>query len=323
LVETGKLQKELNLLRDNEMAEEASRFYAQHKRNVSFTAAMSQFQLNQIDGIPTWYNIAVIKDIEQALFTVDGNTNKAKPYDGATFVNPFVVYLENKSLNEARAGIDKKQFVHFYDELTGSGGIIKTAGFGVTNDRMRNSLFYRDLMYNMTSRKWKYPNGNPYKADITKDYKGNDIDYGTFYFKRGNKYFEAYIQSEQVAKTDEFGNAITNERGEVVMDVIYKRYLTEITKDGNIIEEITTPEIFTDIDNNYALWELFGGMNSHEFNGSTLEPSETSIIKVVEAMNKHGYVKPGWSSSDITAEYIEQPLKNSDIHYMPTEGAVK
>jgi hypothetical protein len=60
----------------------------------------------------------------------------------------------------------------------------------------------------MTSRKWKDHNGNAYKADITKDYKGNDIDYGTFYFKRGNKYFEAYIQSEQVAKKDEFGNDI-------------------------------------------------------------------------------------------------------------------
>ena len=75
-----------------------------------------------------WYNIAIIKDINQGLFTIDGNTNEAKPYDGATFVNPIIMYLENNSLNEARAGIDKKQFVHFYDEMTGSGGIIKTAG---------------------------------------------------------------------------------------------------------------------------------------------------------------------------------------------------
>jgi hypothetical protein len=93
--------------------------------------------------------------IKEGLFTIDGNTDKAKPYDGATFVNPIIMYLENNSLNEARAGIDKKQFVHFYDELTGSGGIIKTAGFAITNDRMRNSVFYRHMMHNMTNKVWK------------------------------------------------------------------------------------------------------------------------------------------------------------------------
>jgi hypothetical protein len=34
------MRKILNKLTDNEMEEEASRFYAQHKRNVSFTASM-------------------------------------------------------------------------------------------------------------------------------------------------------------------------------------------------------------------------------------------------------------------------------------------
>jgi len=34
------MKKILNKLTDNEMEEEASRFYAQHKRNVSFTASM-------------------------------------------------------------------------------------------------------------------------------------------------------------------------------------------------------------------------------------------------------------------------------------------
>jgi hypothetical protein len=193
----GSFNKELNQLFDNEMAEEASRFYAQHKRNVSFTAAMDQFQLNQIDGIPTWYNIAIIDDIKEDLFTIDGQTNDAKPFDGATFVNPFIVYLENNSLNEARAGIDKKQFVHYYDELTGSGGIIKTAGFGLTNDRMRNSVFYRNMMKNMTNNVWKNYKGEDYVADITKNYKGESIDYGTFYFKKGKKYYKATIAKNE------------------------------------------------------------------------------------------------------------------------------
>ena len=61
-----------------------------------------------------------------------------KPYDGATFANPFIVLLENNSLDDA-VGIDKKPFVHFYNVATASGGIIKTASFGLTNDRIRNS----------------------------------------------------------------------------------------------------------------------------------------------------------------------------------------
>lgn len=287
------------------LAEEASRFYAQHKRNVSFTAAMDQFQLNQIDGIPLWYNIAVIDDIKEGLFTIDGNTDSAKPYDGATYVNPITMYLENNSLNEARAGIDKKQFVHFYDELTGSGGIIKTAGFALTNDRMRNSLFYRNMMYNMTNRVWKDYQGNDYVADITKNFKNQDVEYGTFYFKQGNKYFSATIR-----KAD--GNNS------------YYRDVVEITQDGNIVADgIQETQAFVNVDTNYKLWVMFGGMHSQEFNGGMLQPSETSLQMVVKAVINTGKLKPTYVGGDITAEHIDQPLKNADIHYMPTIGAVK
>lgn len=291
------------------LAEEASRFYAQHKRNVSFTAAMDQFQLNQIDGIPLWYNIAIIDDIKEDLFTIDGNTNDAKPYDGATYVNPIIMYLENNSLNEARAGIDKKQFVHYYDEMTGSGGIIKTAGFAVTNDRMRNSIFYRNMMKNMTNKVWKDAQGNDYIADITKNYKGQDVNYGEFYFKQGNKYYRASITKGEQPNQ-------------------YIRHLTEVSKDGSDIETLPD-ETWDKVNTNYRLWEMFGGMHSQTMNGGLLEPSEDSLQNVVKAVINTGTVKPsglnidGTIKPDITAEHIDQPLKNADIHYMPTIGAVK
>ena len=303
LVENGSLQAELDLLLDNEMAEEASRFYAQHKRNVSFTASMMQFQLNQVEGIPLWYNIAIIDDIKEDLFTIDGQTNDAKPYDGATFVNPFIVYLENNSLNEARAGIDKKQFVHYYDELTGTGGIIKTAGFAVTNDRMRNSLFYRDMMRNMTDKVWKDASGNDYEADITVNYKGDSVKYGEFYFKKGNKYYKATIQKGEAPNS-------------------YIRNLTEIARDGKVIQ-VLEPELLTDINSNYKVWQMFGGMHSQEFNKGILQPSESSIQNTVKAIINTGKIKPSYQGGDITAEHLDQPLKNADIHYMPTIGAVK
>lgn len=307
------------------LAEEASRFYAQHKRNVSFTASMDQFQLNQKDGIPSWYNIAIIDDIKEGLFTVDGNTDSSKPYDGATYVNPIIMYLENNSLNEARAGIDKKQFVHFYDEMTGTGGIIKTAGFALTNNRMREDIFYRDMMKNMTDRVWKDYLGNDYVANILEDYNGKSIDYGTFYFKKGNKYYSAIIEQATAKQFRALHPEIELDPSisdDAIIPNSYIRYETEIDQYGDILSE-PKPVLFKDVNTNYKLWELFGGMHSQEFNGNTLQPSETSLQNVVKAVVNVGKTKPGYQTSDITSEYIDQPLKNADIHYMPTIGAVK
>ena len=317
------------------LAEEASRFYAQHKRNVSFTAAMDQFQLNQIDGIPLWYNISIIDDIKEELFTIDGNTDSAKPYDGATYVNPIIMYLENNSLNEARAGIDKKQFVHYYDEMTGSGGIIKTAGFAVTNDRMRNSVFYRHMMHNMTNKVWKDYQGNDYVADITKNYKGEDVTYDKFYYKQGKKYYEASIQKATVGLIRQLNlttsSGIENDPSipdDADLPNGYIKLVTEVTQDGSAVSE-SQYTLEEDINTNYKLWQMFGGMHSQVMNGGQLEPSETSLQLVTKAVINTGKVKPkglnidGTIKTDITAEHIDQPLKNADIHYMPTIGAVK
>jgi hypothetical protein len=43
MLDSGKLYNVLAQLRENEMQEEAARFLAQHKRNVSYTAAMHEF----------------------------------------------------------------------------------------------------------------------------------------------------------------------------------------------------------------------------------------------------------------------------------------
>jgi len=130
-----------------------------------------------LNGIPEDYNIAIVDDIKDSQYNVVGDVDKVKPHDGAVFVNPFIVFLENNALGGALAGVNKKQFVHFYNEQTGTGGIIKCAGFGITNDLMRNSKFYRTMMWNMTNRIWRQKNGQPIDLDITKDYLGNPILY--------------------------------------------------------------------------------------------------------------------------------------------------
>lgn len=298
------LTKEMDKLLQNETEDEASRFAAQHKRNVSYTAAMHEFQLNQIDGVPSVYNMAIMSDLKSDVYTVQADVDKATNFDGATFVNPFIVIWENNSLNGDKAGINKKQFVHFYDRATGTGGIIKTAGFGLTNDKIRQFDFYRNMMYNMTSKQWKNADGSQHimrDGGILKDFEGNDIDYGDFYYRKGAKFYKRRIQSYDGNNT-------------------YSILEQEVDENGEAKGNENTIQI--QVNSNYDVWQMFGGMNSVDFLDGTLQGSEKSIEMTAHAANIYGTKKEGVIRAQ-TADDIIQPMKHSDIHYMPTIGAVK
>ena len=282
------------------LQQEAAHFQAQHKRNVSFTAAMHAFQLNLLNGIPECYNLAVIDDIHDMQGTIIGLDNDIKPFDGATFVNPFVVILENNSLGGARAGISKKQFVHFKNETTGTGGIIKTAGFGLTNDWIRNSPFLERMMRKMTDHIWMNEDESPFITDITRNWKGEKINYKKFFFKRNGKTY-------QITNIESLGNNT------------YRRTVQEVTSDGNPVGETIQGDSVV-IDSNYKLWNFFGGKNSMELKNGKLLPSNTSVENVVLAMNNIGTPK---NDNVQTQDDIWQALKMSDVHYLATAGAVK
>lgn len=296
----------------NVLEQEAAHFQAQHKRNVSFTAAMHEFQLNTLDGIPEYYNLAVIEDIHDYQGTITGLTSDIKPFDGATFVNPFVVILENNSLGGHKAGISKKQFVHFKNESTGTGGIIKTAGFGLTNDWIRNSPFLEKMMEKMTDNVWINKPENdtdpdtPFKTDITRDWNGNKIKYKKFFFKENGKFY-------QVTDIKSLGNNT------------YQRTIQEVTIDGNpIFDENGNLKVVQEepviINSNFKLWNFFGGKNSMELRNNKLTLSNTSVENVVIAMNNIGAII---NDNIQTQDDIWQALKMSDVHYLATAGAVK
>lgn len=282
------------------LQQEAAHFQAQHKRNVSFTAAMHAFQLNLLNGIPEYYNLAVIDDIHDTQGTIIGLDNDIKPFDGATFVNPFVVILENNSLGGARAGISKKQFVHFKNETTGTGGIIKTAGFGLTNDWIRNSPFLERMMRKMTDHIWLNEDSTPFVTDITKNWNGDKINYKKFFFKRNGKTY-------QITNIESLGNNT------------YRRTIQEVTSDGNPVGKALQGNRIV-IDSNYKLWNFFGGKDSMELKNGKLLPSNTSVENVVLAMNSIGTPR---NNNVQTQDDIWQALKMSDVHYLATAGAVK
>ena len=294
---------------DNVLEQEAAHFQAQHKRNVSFTAAMHAFQLNLLNGIPEQYNLAVIDDITDEQGTILGLNNGIKPFDGATFVNPFVVILENNSLGGARAGITKKQFVHFKNERTGTGGIIKTAGFGLTNDWIRNSPFLEKMMRKMTDHVWLNEDGSPAIVDLTRNYNGETIKYDDFYFKHDGRYFKI-------------------ERFESLGNNTYRRTISEVNLDGSTIKTLTSEELqalgieeVSEINTNYKLWNFFGGKNSMTMDGKFLKLSNTSVSNVVTAMNSIGTRRA--EGTIRTQDQLWQPLKQVDVHYLATAGAVK
>lgn len=305
MLDNGKLYNALAQLRENEIQEEAARFLAQHKRNVSYTAAMHEFQLGTITGIPTIYNMAIIDDYTAPVYTISGDAGNHAPLDGATFVNPFVVIWENNSLGDNKAGTDKKQFIHYYDEQTGTGGIVKTAGFGLTNDRIRRYQFYRDMMHNMTNRVWKNDDGSEHIAregGILTDFNGKNVEYGPIYFEQDGKYYMREIVSYA-------GNNS------------YNTILTEVDECGDVVSE-SKEELIKNVNSNYAIWQMFGGHNSMELVNKELKPSEKSIQLTARAANNYGWKKEGISKVK-TGNDIVQPMKMYDIHYMPTVGAIK
>lgn len=334
----------------NVLEEEANRWLASNKRNVCYTATIHKFLNKLLNGSPTTYNYAIFDDIDAALYNVMGELNVHTPLDGGMLVNSFLPDLENASLGGEAAGTDKKHFGTFYLEKYGAGGITKTAGFAATNERMRNSEAWRIVQYNMSHRKWvkEFENANgdipETELDITKDYDGNDInwpDKKIFYYRELKDGTIKFYRLSSIEKTNNINE--------------YKIYEVPVDESGGDIGQPELREI-TVIDNNWDLFtKVFGGYRSLgrevsstgvENPNSRLTYSERSRKLMVEAINRIGYRKvsarkyPMIDKLGNKAEAytkaatredrheddqddVWQPLKYSDIHFMPNIGAIK
>ena len=334
----------------NVLEEEANRWLASNKRNVCYTATIHKFLNKLLNGSPTTYNYAIFDDIDAALYNVMGELNVHTPLDGGMLVNSFLPDLENASLGGEAAGTDKKHFGTFYLEKYGAGGITKTAGFAATNERMRNSEAWRIVQYNMSHRKWVKEFGNAdgdipeTELDITKDYDGNDInwpDKKIFYYRELKDGTIKFYRLSSIEKTNNINE--------------YKIYEVPVDESGGDIGQPELREI-TVIDNNWDLFtKVFGGYRSLgrevsstgvENPNSRLTYSERSRKLMVEAINRIGYRKVSarkYSMIDKLGNEAEaytkaatredrheddqddvwQPLKYSDIHFMPNIGAIK
>lgn len=361
LIEIEKLNQELAALKNQEatlqqvivssnkeiaLLWEAAAYQDQHKRNVQFTAQMYEFTANLLSGPPLRYRFATIQSITDFATILEEANCKMKPNDGATFVNGVINYLENEALGGNKAGVDKKQFIHFKNERTGTSGVDKTAGYAVTNDRIRRSPNgWGNMNYQMMHHRWMNEDGsviNPNDVDLLTSYRGVPIIYKDMYFaKNGQQYvikdiIRRQLTPEEVVlrqkKVGEYGlNPL-----EPIMG--YERVVYRVTPTGSETEQVSAQELeslgiesISILGTNHDVWEFFGGAYSLKQNASgQLRPSEGSFENLVLAVNNIGTIKEnpytGQQYEDDRIESQEQVwqfMKHADIHYMPDGGSMK
>lgn len=303
---------------------EAEQFGNAVKRYVAYTASKHREEANALNGITEDINLAIIEDDKDFSFNFVGESGTDKPFDGASFYNILMNYLDNNSLGGDAMGVDKKPFAHYQGVKSGIGFILKTAGFAHTNDRIRNSKFDARLNKHMNDIKWDSPkiqklinpNWKPgdkiYTPDWTVDYFGNRIDYGEWFAYRQNQDGTwSWYKHRVNGNTIEMVKVLSN-------------------GDQSSQEWIQYPK---SINSNYDLWEAFGGAYSghlqKNFDGSKVlvyEHDESSVLRLLKAVNNVGIRKtingkPVEKVFDQTG--VNQYLKKACIHIVATGGAVK
>lgn len=298
---------------EDSLAEEAARFFAQHKRNVSLTASMHEFQKNLLNGIPNQYNIATIEDIKDTLFNLVGKEKGGiKPYDGATFVHPMIVRLENLSLGAEKAGNSKKQFVHFYNQRNANGGIVKTCGFGITNQlamnpRMANMLkkmmqnVWFDHEGNFVTKNGTFENGE--STSIFTNIFGNDIIYDNgiegvykdivYFNPLDQTYYRRIFDTDHCAREEETGfYTFTDIALETEKEINYKgeetgRYLTKgiAASDGRTIKVYVTNE---------GNFQQFDTSNGKEIISTFVNQQNRNSIDL-NTLKSHAAINNNWS----------------------------
>ena len=305
---------------------EESQYGQQVKRQVSQTASKHREMQNSLYGIGEKLKFFIVEDERDSVITYGGLYKKGgtKPYDGATFYNMFMIPLDNNSLGADAMGNTMKPFTHSLDSQTGIGLIIKTAGFPITNQSIRESQYPgadgRDAIMNRRMNdtiKWTQilkQNGiqDPYFNYLNK-YDGTTIQINPWYVY--NPQDKLWVKRSNL-RIDE--NGITH--WDEVIVTRTGQELNDSRKQGEGTKVINS---------NYQLWkEVFGGeWSGHLQNGNlSYENDESSTMNVLQIMNNSGIINnnSAFKNSQIkTQENVIQVLKQAMMHFTVTMGASK
>ena len=313
----------------------------QAKRNVSETSSKNQYTRGDINGVSTRIKIAVCKDLRALVATVNGIEDKkgTKPMDGSTISNYTFRAEERYSLGSQKSGVDNaKPIANDVNPKTGTGTIIKTATFTLTNPRIRKSEAYITLHKHMNDIAWRTDYG--FDGNFLKDFTGADIQYKPVivykpstksYYLRDNfaidsetgvtTFRETQITKELLDHFSDIGDKIKSGRS-LTNDEVTR--ITAYTLNG---KKLTSESRATSrpISTNYELWDLFGGAYSaHIDSGNNIvyENDNTSLDNVTIAAHNVGRRKIQNAKKDSEAT-VFLPLKEAKIDWVVTEGAIK
>ena len=293
---------------------------AQSKRNVSLSSAKNQYLRTDPRGVGKTCNLAIIEDTYGHISTINGIEDKkgTKPQDGATYGNYVYRKQELFSLGSQRAGIDNsKPIGNDLNPDTGTGTIVKTAVFVLTNQRIRTSQRNIDLHRKMNHIPWKHTNG--FNGDYLHDYNDNKIEYNkVFVYKpsTGKYYYRTNFEILADGKTQFDEYEVPSNFSELM------RKGADMNK---VLSNKVTRTTSRPVNTNYELWDLFGGAYSAHINPDTLEleyaNDNTSLENVYIASYNVGKVLG--SGQVITDEDVYLPIRDSKIDWVVTQGAIK
>ena len=159
--------------------------------------------------------------------------------------------------------------------------------------------------------------------DITQRYDSTDdnkkeISYENYIDVRGNVYIK-----DSAGIYHKFVKLQYNPE-----DDTYSRIIQDIDSNYNPTTDPKPDSEFDhkQVNSNYTLWKALGEYKCYELKPNTdkLSGSEYSIQKVAEIANQTGILLKDVSPNNVYSQKdIYQFMKHSDIHYNPTEGAVK
>lgn len=300
---------------------------AQTKRNVSITASYHPLTMNCLDGLGEEIEIACISDIEENKSSYIGNNKKISPHDGATFFSPLTYYWWNGSMADTVSkGFNLKPFIHFYNPRTMTAGIIKTAGFPITNNFLRQGPNVMNMARRFLANEWRDVNGNPIIGNIFKDYtfrifkaNGESRDLSTYMIdKYDGKLFVRKSKNEYLRI------AGISYKGDNNYEIKYE----PVDVRGNKIGDYVFDEM--NISSNFDLWKAFGAEQSMQLNeDGVLEYGENSFKIVADIANNVGMgmkgekITSGNLSKYRTQKSVYQFMKHGNAHMFVTNGAIK
>lgn len=348
---TADIIQKLNSLYNNVMRKTiASTQGTQLKRNVIIPGTLQYMQQQAINGIASKMKVAIIRDLKAPVFNFRGDVDEIDSQDGSAWVNAFASILENMSLQDQEAGVDKKPILHSFDSRTMTATLFKFATFTMTNERMRQSLGSDTSLYKlfkkMTDMKWQNPDG----TWNTKNNVPIDLVNGKGFGRRKISFVENILKGDPLFYGDDGKHYSIFDLQRDKDSNVYYTVETEVDYKGTPYRSSDTVKVyhlFSDVDGShkrvvadsltdkdlqgyhtinslYELHKALGGLSSESYSedAKKLVYSEKSNYAVVNYMNNVS-VRVGNDTSDLSQRTYYQPLKDLMISYAANNTAVK